>query len=46
VGVTPFVLEIPKGERRSYELGAPGYRTRKVIIDGTEPEIRIGLRPE
>jgi hypothetical protein len=46
VGTTPFVLEIPSGERRSYELGRPGYVTRRVVIDGSKSEITIGLKPQ
>lgn len=46
VGTTPFTLEIPAGERRSYELGKPGFVTRKVVIDGSKSDISIGLKPE
>lgn len=46
VGTTPFTLEFPAGERFSYELGLPGYITRKVVIDGSKSEITIGMRPE
>lgn len=46
VGRTPFVLEIPEGQRRSFELDLPGFVTRKVVIDGSESEVRIGLRPD
>jgi len=46
VGVTPFVLELKPGERHAYEAGLPGYGTRKVVIDGSKPEITIGLRRE
>jgi hypothetical protein len=46
VGTTPFVLEIPSGERRSYELGRPGFVTRKVVIDGSKSDITIGLKPD
>jgi hypothetical protein len=46
VGVTPFVLEFKPGERHAYEAGLPGYGTRKVVIDGSKPEITIGLRRE
>jgi hypothetical protein len=46
VGTTPFVLEIPSGTRRSYEMGLPGHVTRKVVIDGSKSEIKVGLRPE
>jgi len=43
VGVTPFVLEFKPGERHAYEAGLPGYGTRKVVIDGSKPEVTIGL---
>jgi hypothetical protein len=46
VGTTPFVLELPAGQRRSFELGKPGFVTRKVVIDGTKSELTIGLKPE
>lgn len=46
VGTTPFVLEFPAGERHAYEVGLPGYTTRKVVVDGSKTEITIGLRPD
>lgn len=46
VGVAPFVLELPVGQRRSYEVGLPGHVTSKVVIDGSKPEITVGLRSE
>lgn len=46
VGTTPFVLELPAGQRRSFELGKPGFVTRKVVIDGTKSELTIGLKPQ
>lgn len=46
VGVTPFVLEFKPGEKHAYEAGLPGYGTRKVVIDGSKPEILIGLTRE
>jgi hypothetical protein len=46
VGVAPFVLQLDPGERHAYEAGLPGYITRKVYIDGSEPEITVGLRSE
>ncbi|HEY6081259.1 MAG TPA: hypothetical protein VIW29_20735, partial [Polyangiaceae bacterium] len=46
VGTTPFVLELPSGQRRSFELGKPGFITRKVVIDGSKTDITIGLRPD
>lgn len=45
VGTTPFVLELQPGERHAYELGLPGYTTRKVVIDGSKTDISIGMRP-
>jgi len=46
VGTTPFVLEFQAGDRHAYEIGLPGYTTRKVVIDGSKTEISIGLRPD
>jgi hypothetical protein len=46
VGTTPFTLELKPGEKHSYELGLPGYVTRKVVIDGAKSEISIGMKPE
>jgi hypothetical protein len=46
VGTAPFVLEFKPGERHSYEVGLPGYITRKVTLDGSKPEITVGLRKE
>jgi hypothetical protein len=44
VGIAPFVLELKPGERHAYEAGLPGYGTRKVVIDGSKPEITVGLK--
>lgn len=46
VGTCPFVLELQPGEKHAYELGMPGYVTRKVVLDGSKREISIGLRPD
>lgn len=46
VGTTPFVLELAPGEKHAYEMGMPGYNTRKVVIDGTKTEISVGLKPQ
>ena len=43
VGTTPFVLELKPGERHAYEAGLPGYGTRKIVIDGSKPEVVVGL---
>jgi hypothetical protein len=46
VGTTPFVLELQPGEKHAYEMGLPGYTTRKVVIDGSKTDISIGMRPD
>jgi hypothetical protein len=46
MGTTPFVLELPTGQRRSYELGKPGFTTRKVVVDGSKTDLKIGLGAE
>ena len=46
VGTAPFVLQFKPGERHAYEVGLPGYITRKVVVDGSKPEITVGLRKE
>ncbi len=46
VGTTPFVVELPAGQRRSYELGLPGHVTRKLVIDGSKTQLSIGMRPD
>jgi hypothetical protein len=47
VGSSPVRIELgPDEKRRSFEVGAPGWRTRRLVVDGTKPEIFIGLKPE
>jgi hypothetical protein len=46
VGRSPVVIDLAPGERRAYEVGSPGWATRKLVVDGTKPEIFIGLKPE
>lgn len=43
VGRTPFTLELLRGERRVFEVGYPGYATRRLIIDGSDKEISFSL---
>lgn len=43
VGRTPFILKQPRGEKRTYEIGKPGYATRRVVINGTERSIGFEL---
>lgn len=44
VGTSPFVVDLPAGETRAYEVWLPGHVTRKVRIDGSKSEITLGLR--
>ena len=46
VGTAPFVIDLPAGEKRAYEVWLPGHITRKVLVDGSKPEITLGLREE
>ncbi len=43
VGRTPFILKQPRGEKRTYEIGKPGYATRRIVINGTERSIGFEL---
>ncbi len=45
VGSSPVTLELAPGEKRSFEVGAPGWVTRRLVVDGSKPEIFIGLKP-
>lgn len=44
-GKPPVTIELEPGKRRSFEVAAPGFGTRKVVVDGSKPEITVGLRP-
>ena len=47
VGSSPVTIELEPGEkRRLYEVGGPGWVTRKLSVDGSKPEIFIGLKPD
>ncbi len=43
VGRTPFTLELLRGERRVFEVGYPGYSTRRLVVDGEEKEISFNM---
>jgi len=45
VGRCPFTLQIPRGERRAYEVGYPGYTTRKFVLDGSKSVVSFGMKP-
>jgi hypothetical protein len=40
-----MTLELPRGERRVYEVVSKGYYPRRLVIDGTKTEISYGLKP-
>ena len=46
VGKAPVTVEIEPGKRRAYEVSLPGFMTRKVVVDGSETELSVGLRPD
>jgi len=46
VGTTPFTLEYQPGEKHAYEMGMPGFLTRKVVVDGSKPKVSVGLKPD
>jgi hypothetical protein len=46
VSGSPMRVELKPGEKRSFEIGRPGYRTRKVVVDGSQTEMSVGMRPE
>jgi hypothetical protein len=46
VGTSPFVIDLPPGEKRAYEVWLPGHITRKVLVDGSKSEMTLGLREE
>lgn len=45
LGKPPIKIEIEPGERMALEVGKLGYGTRRVVIDGSEPEVSVGLIP-
>jgi hypothetical protein len=46
VGRSPFRVELKPGERRSFEIGRPGYHARKVVVDGKKKEMVVAMKPE
>lgn len=43
-GKAPLRVELDPGQRRSFEVGYPGFMTRKIVVDGSKPELLVGLR--
>jgi hypothetical protein len=46
MGGSPMRVELAPGEKRAFEVGHPDFVTRKVVIDGSEPEVIVGLHPK
>jgi hypothetical protein len=47
VGKSPVRIELAAGEKkRSFEVGRPGFVTRRLVVDGSQAVVWIGLRPE
>lgn len=44
-GSSGMVVDLAPGERRAFEVGKRGYITRRVVVDGSKPEIRVVLQP-
>jgi hypothetical protein len=45
-GGSTVTIELPPDEKkRAFEVGMPGYETRKLVVDGSKSEIYIGLKP-
>ncbi len=40
----PYVFDLPEGGKVVLELVREGYVTRRVVLDGTEATVRIGMR--
>jgi hypothetical protein len=43
VGTSSITVELEPGEKRAFEVAHEGYGTRKVVVDGSKPEIMVGL---
>ena len=46
MGGSPMRVELAPGEKRAFEVGHPHFVTRKVVIDGSESEVIVGLHPK
>lgn len=45
IGRSPFKMQIKRGEKRAVEVVFPGYMPRRVVVDGSQPEISFGMKP-
>ncbi len=39
----PFVVTIPQGKRIAFEVARRGFIPRRVVVDGSEPKLSVGL---
>jgi hypothetical protein len=39
-------MQIKRGDTRAVEVVFPGFKPRRVVVDGSQPQISFGLRPE
>jgi hypothetical protein len=46
MGGSPMRVELAPGEKRAFEVGHPNFVTRKVVVDGSQPEMIVGLHPK
>jgi hypothetical protein len=44
IGQTRVSLDVPEGERIRLEIGRAGYVTRKLVVDGSEDRLFVGLK--
>jgi hypothetical protein len=43
VGMNSVIVELGPGEKRAFEVNLPGYVSRKVVVDGSRPEVVVYL---
>ncbi len=46
VGNSPLAVDLPRGKVRRYSVWLEGHAMRAVVVDGSAPEILLGLVPE
>lgn len=39
----PFVVSVPEGKRVAFEVARKGYAPRRVVVDGSESKLTVGL---
>lgn len=45
LGKTPVIIQIGRGERRVFEVNAPGYGLRRLVLGSDKPEVLVALKP-